>query len=456
MTIVFLAAVRLLIQLVKRKSREIAYLVRKEIKDSEQPYTVYYERLRVIEGLVLCIAGLYFVSKIYTDPVHTFSGTFIWYLILGFLLIAAGLPLCFICSSGCAAVTGKRVIIYRTRCFRRNTLDGVPREEIERACRITAGRMGVVKAFFAFVSALLKGDRDKASEMYDAAFLNGYLEVRTSKASYRIRLGKDQADNALRDIAELCGNDSCSGEKLARKFSPVPAVSCIAVALIAVVIFGLTLTANAKNTVHRQYMDAVYLEDTEAFSQAYVEFEHLAERYSYKDSGFRARYCYARLEMYQGNFAQAADEINSLPDFEDKNELLYHCALSVEQENSAKLAMQIYTQLGGYKDCEERKKLIEDTYNASVKAYESGRYETAAEGFSLLRDYKQTSEYVSLICKEADKLVPPEGNPENLSSREIVVLCRKAQPILEKLSWSEDAKNIKALCDEYLLIYTFD
>ncbi len=451
-----LALLRALVLIIGRKKRTVPYYVRTEIKDDEQPYTVYYERLRTIEGLVLCGVGLYLVSNIYKDPAHTFDGTFIWYLIFGFVFLALGLPLCFVCSKGCAAVTNKRVIIYRTRCFSGSTVVSVPKNDIIRACRISAGRKGVVSAFFSLITSLLKGEKEKAEDMYDAAFLNGYLEVCTEEKSYKIRLGRTQAEEALNDIAQLCKSDASGGKGSERAYFPLASAISVAAAITAVIIFGFTLTSNARDRVEKQYIEAVYLQNTESYSQAYVEFEHLSERYSYRDSDFRSKYCYARLEMSQGNYRQAAERIAELPDFEEKNELLYHCALAAEQENSAAFAAEIYTSLGDYKDCADRVKLIDDAYNAAVKAYDSGDYIKAAEGFSLLRDYKETGEYVSLLCKEAKKTVPPEGNPEKLSGKEIVSRCEQAQTILCYLLWDSDCAALNALCEEYLSIYKFD
>lgn len=417
---------------------------------------MYYEKLRIIEGLILCGIGLYLISQIYADPIYTFNSKFIWYLILGFVFLSAGLTLCFVCSGGCVAVTDRRVVIYRTRCFSKSTLNAVSREKIQRACRISAGRKGVASAFVSFVSAWLKGDKETASDMRDAAFLNGYLEVCTESEEYKIRLRTQDAGFALNDIAQLCDSEKGSGKSISRKFSLMPSIFCIAIAFIAAVIFGITLTANAKETVEKQYIDAVYLEDTQAFSLAYVEYSHLAERYDYRDSSFRSRLCYAQLEMSQGNYAQAVEQINSLGEFEEKSLLLYHCALSLEQEISAALASEIYLSLGNYEDCTERLKLIDDAYNTAVDAYENGELLTAAEGFSLLRDYKETADYVSLIINEADKLVPPEGNPENLTGKQILKGCNEALPILEILEWNSECASVKALCEEYILIYTFD
>jgi len=453
--VTFTALIRGVIQAIRRKNRDVPYNVRLLLSEKES-YTIYFEKLRIIEGLLLCAIGLYFVSQIYADPVYTFNGKFIWYLIVGFVLLAAGLPLCFVCSNGCAVITDRQVIIYRTRCFFNSTLNSVPREKIQRACRISAGRKGVISAFIAFVSAFLKGDKDKASDMGDAAFLNGYLEVCTETDSYKIRLNKNDASFALNDIAQLCESEKEGKNSVSRKFSLIPSIICIAAAFVLILVFGITLTANARNTVEKQYINAVYLEDTQAFSLAYVEYAHLADKYDYRDSAFRSRLCYVQLEMSQGNFKQAVEQINSLGEFEEKSHLLYLCALSLEQENSASLAADIYTLLGNYEDCEERLKLIEDAYNTAVKAFENGELITAAEGFSLLRDYKETAEYVSLIVKEADKLVPPKGNPENLTGKQILKGCNEALPILEKLAWDSEGAALKALCDEYILVYTFD
>ncbi len=439
-----------------RKSRTIPYCIRKDIKDEEQPCTVYYERLRISEGIALCAIGLYLISRIQQDPVYTFNKTFLWYLFFGFVFLALGLPLCFACSKGCAAVTKNRVIIYRTRCFGRNTATSIPKTDITRACRITAGKKGAVSAFLTLVSALLRGDREKARNMYDAAFRNGCLEVCTNEKSYKIRLAGKGADEALSDIAELCRRETKVEEGKEHSQLPVITAFCTAAALVMVIIFGIALTAQAKERVEKRYVNAVYLQDTESYSQAYVEFEHLSGRYAYRDSAFRSEYCYARLEMSQGNFRQASEKIMNLPDFDEKQELIYHCALATEQENSARLASELYMYLGSYKDSADRLKLIDDAYLAAVSAYNKGEYKTAAEGFSLLRDYKDTEEYAALLCKEAKKSVPPEGNPEKLSGKEIVRRCEKAQTILSYLLWDADCAALNDLCEEYLSIYKFD
>ncbi len=451
-----LVLLRTIAVVVSRKSRTVPYYVRAEIKDDEQPDAVYYERLRVFEGLILCGIGLYFFSRIYSDPVYSFNGTFIACLIFGFVFLALGIPLCFVCSGGCAVITKKRVIIYRTRCFAKDSLNAVPKNEILRACRITAGAKGVVSSFFSLIFAFIKGDTEKVHEMYDRAFLNGCLEVCAADRSYRIRLSSKQADEALNDIAELCGSKAAGGKRTERKFSYIKQAISIISALAVALIFGIALTSNARKTVEKQYIKAVYLQDTEAFSQAYVEFEHLSERYSYRDSDFRAKYCYARLEMYQGNYRRAAEQIYDLPEFDEKKDLLYSCAFALEQENSAALAADIYTALGDYKDCRERLALINDAYNAAIEAFDSRDYVTAAQGFSLLRDYKETPSYVSLLCTEADKLTPPKGNPEKLESKEIVSLCEQAQTILEHLLWDSECAKLNALCEEYLSVYKFD
>lgn len=417
---------------------------------------MYFEHIRTFEGLILCTVGLYLISRIQYDPVCTFNGGFIWYLIFGLIFLCLGLPLCFICSGGCAVITEKRVIIYRTRCFRKRTLAIIPKDDIVRACRISAGRKGIVASFFSMITSFIKGDRKKAADMYDASFLSGYLEVSTEEKSHKIRLSGKTADYALEDISELYEKEVTESEAKDTSYSVIPPAACAAAALIFVIISGITLTAEAKKTVHRQYNEALYLEDTEAYSQAYVEFGHLSERYDYLDSDFHFKYCYARLEISQGNFAEGVERINALPDFEEKKEILYICALSVEQENSAALASEIYTSLGSYKDSADRLALLEESYLTAVKAYEDGDFIKAAEGFSLLRDYKQTSEYVSLLAKEANKNVPPEGNPENLNSKEIIRRCNKALPLLELLSWDSECAAIKNRCDEYIYIYTFD
>ncbi len=457
MAVVSVAAVlRAVVMIIDRRRRAIPYCVRLEISEDEQPYTVYFERMRTVEGLILCGIGLYQISKICDYPIYTFNGSFIWYLILGFVFLALGLPLCFICSGGCAVVTGKRVIIYRTHCFFPRTLTAIPRSDIQCACRTSAGKKGTIGAFFSCLSALIKGDKEKCEDMRDAAFLSGCLEVRTESSSYRIRLSGSHADDALNDIGALCQSESEGGEKIDRKYSVATPIACAVIAFAAVLTFGITLTAEARKTVEQQYVSAVYLEDTGAYSQAYVEFEHLSELYNYRDSEFRAGYCYARLEMSQGEYARAADRIAKLPDFEEKNELLYNCAIALSEEESAALAADIFAQLDGYEDSAERLAQIDDVYNMSVASYESGDYLTAAEGFSILRDYKETAEYVSLLAEEADKLVPNTGNPENLNSKQILERCNEALPLLEILSWDSQCAQLKTLCEEYISIYTFD
>ncbi len=292
--------------------------------------------------------------------------------------------------------------------------------------------------------------------MCDAAFLSGYLEVRTAHKTYRIRLSAKQADYALNDIAQLCGSEVKGGKKSERQYSVITPIICTAAALTAVTVCGIILTANARKTAEKQYINAVYLEDTGAYSQAYKEFEHLAERYDYRDSAFRADYCYARLEMSQGNYQRAAERISALEDFEGKNEMLYVCASGLAEGESASAAAEIFIQLGDYSDSAERLLRIDEVYNMSVEAYENGDLLTAAEGFTMLRDYKQTGEFVSLIAKEADKLVPNRGNPENLDGDEILERCNEALPILSLLSWNKECSALKSLCEEYISVYTFE
>ncbi len=450
------AIIRGIVLVMNRKSRAVPYCVRSEIPDSEQPYTVYFERIRTVEGLILCAIGIYSVSLIHADPIYTFSGEFVWQLILGLIFLALGLPLCFCCSAGCAAISAKRVIIYRTRCFFKKTLTAIPRKDIKNACRISAGRKGAVSAFFSMISAFLKGDRKTAVQKMEAAFLSGYLEVSTAKDTHRIRLSSAHADYALSDIAQLCRSESTGGEKISRSYSVLPHIIPAAAALIFVIISGIALTSGAKDAVERRYLDAVYLEDTQSFSQAYVEFEHLSEQYGYRDSAFRAAYCYARLELYQENYESAAEKIKALPDFEEKSELLYSCALMLSEGESAAKAAELFESLGEFEDSKERLAHIEEVYSLSVAAYENGDYLTAAEGFTILRDYKNTAEYVSLLAQEADRLVPNAGNPENLESKQILERCAQALPILEALSWDSRCASLKALCEEYISIYTFD
>lgn len=450
------AIIRAAILIFNIRSRAIPYCVRSEISDSEHPCTVYYERIRTVEGIILCVVGLYLISKLYADPIYTFNGSFIWYLVFGFVFLALGLPLCFICSGGCTAITSKRILIYRTRCFLPRTLTSVPSEDIERACRISAGKMGSVRAFFSMIFAFIKGEKEKTKDMCDAAFLSGYLEVRTALKTYRIRLITKQADYALSDIAQLCRSEAKGGQKSAKRYSVLTPIICAVAVLTAVIILGITLTSNARNIAKKQYVNAVYLQDTGAYSQAYKEFEHLAERYDYRDSDFRADYCYARLEMSQGNYKRAAERISALEDFEEKNEMLYICASGLADGESAAAAAEIFSQLGDYANSTDSLRQIEDVYNMSIDAYEKGDLLTAAEGFSLLRDYKQTGEYVTLIAEEADKLVPNRGNPENLEGDEILRRCNEALPILSLLSWDKKCSELKSLCEEYISVYTFE
>lgn len=451
-----LAVIRALITIFKRRSRTIPYSVQRILVENDEPYTIYYERMRTVEGLLLCAVGLYLITRLCSEPLYTFNGSFVLYLIFGFVFLTLGLPLCFICSGGCAIITAQRVIIYRTRCFLPRTLTAIPRRDIQCACRISAGRKGIPASFFAFLFALVKGDRERATDMHDAAFMSGYLEIRTENGCHRIRLSAPQAGYALSDIGALCESENDGGDNAQQSFFPVPPIVCTALALAATVIFGVILTTDAKTTVEKRYIDAIYLEETAAYSQAYVEFEHLAEMYNYRDSEFRAGYCYVCLEMSQGEYVRAVARLKLLPDFDEKNDLLYHCAVALSEESSASLAAEIFVYLGEYEKSAEYLAQIERVYNMSVAAYESGDYLTAAEGFSILRDYGDTTEYVVLLAEIADRLVPNNGNPENLNSAQILERCNEALPLLEILDWNEQCAELKVLCEEYIEVYTFD
>ncbi len=451
-----LAVIRAIVVLFNRRTRTVPYDVRQIMVEADEPYTVYYERIRTVEGLLLCAVGLYLITRLCTEPLYTFNGSYIRYLLFGFLFLALGLPLCFICSGGCVVVSAQRVIIYRTRCFSGRTLASIPPCDINCACRISAGRKGIIASFFAFLFASIRGDRKKAADMRDAAFLSGYLEVRTESDCYRIRLAASQSSYALSDIGTLCNFESDTEKSVKRRYSPLLPAICAAVALTVTVIFGIVLTAEAREAVEKQYTAATYLEETAAYSQAYVEFEHLAERYNYRDSEFHANYCYARLEMSQEEYTRAVSRLMLLPDFDEKNDLLYHCAVALSEESSAALAAEIFEQLGDFEESAEHLAQIEKVYSMSVAAYESGDYLTAAEGFSILRDYGETAEYVALLAEVADRLVPNSGNPENLSSAQILERCNEALPLLEMLEWDEKCAELKALCEEYIEVYTFD
>lgn len=447
------AVIRFIMTLLRRRARRLPAAVAALTKDAEQ-MTVYYEKGRFLSGALCALVGLLLMRSITYSPVLAFSGKWLIRAVPGALLLILGTALIFSRGGGCVAITDEKVVLLSGRMFLPDQLLEIPGTEIDAVCRVSAGKGGAFGAFFRLLRALTRADTEQIRAQSDAFLHNGRLSViSANKNTYSIRLiNKILADEAIGDIAALCRSGKGSGEEktvlTGKRYTAAYLAAAFAFALTLMILVPL----NAKAQIEKRYTDALEKAQQEAYGAVYSEFAGLWDIYKYKDSGSWAAYCEAMTDLRFEKYADAAERFSSLGDFRDCRKELYACAVGMEEGSGGESA-KLYASLGDFSDSDIRLKAIDERYNEAAAAYDKGDLAAAAAVFGSLRDYADTPSYVRLLCQAADELVPSERNHENLSNKEILDRCKKAQPILKPLEWDGECAEVLAICENYIYIY---
>ena len=160
-----------------------------------------------------------------------------------------------------------------------------------------------------------------------------------------------------------------------------------------IALLGETYSADENKMKQQIYDYAQERLELKEYDTAYELFRALAWR-GYSDSAVRMKdvvYAYAQDEMSQGEYQTALDTLRQLTDYpaaeEPIRECRYQLAMQAEADGRYARAYAEYTDLGEYKDCEDKAARFENEYAAATALLAEGEYDNAKSAFEALKDY---------------------------------------------------------------------
>lgn len=174
-------------------------------------------------------------------------------------------------------------------------------------------------------------------------------------------------------------------KKQKKKRTLIIALACVVV-LIGAGVFSYFQFIKPAN----EYQKAEALVSEGKYEDANTIFVDLGD---YKEAATYATYCQGNMNMAAGNYQEAEDNFNSIPDFKDSSdratEAKYNRGLALLEAGELDKAYAIFVDLDNYKESATNRQEI--NYRKATKLLEAAKYDDAVTAFETLGDYKDSA-----------------------------------------------------------------